>query len=143
MECKVDEAMIQQYLDGELERLEKIIIEEHIKVCKKCRQELTELKLLMFELGNLEEVTVTDDAKRIRERVVSDMTSSSANTSFSLIKIVNTQRTIAKNSRFYLNFVPGTDLVGNSIKKVPSILQKAADLAFTGTRKLVIARARA
>ena len=61
MECSVGSYMIQMYIEGTIDPLEKIFVEEHLKVCKNCRKELTRLKLLYFELENLDEPSEVPD----------------------------------------------------------------------------------
>lgn len=142
MECKVDEDMIQQYLEGELGRLESIIMEEHLKECKKCRKELTEMKLLMFELEGLGEVAVPDEAEKVRRKVIDSISHSPDSGPFSIKKMMDIQKAILKSSSLYIKFIPGTHLIESGIKKVPSLFQKAESLAFSRGKKLLMARAR-
>lgn len=143
MECKVDDSLIQGYLEGELDRLEEIIIGEHIKSCKKCRKELTEMKLLLFELDGLREVKIPDEIIKIREGVINELSNPSAYTGINFREMLKTQKAVLKSSSIYLEFVPGAGLVEKGIKKVPSLLFKAASAAIMGGRRLVMARARA
>lgn len=42
--------LIQQYVDREINPLEKMMLEEHLRSCRTCRRELNQLKLLDWEL---------------------------------------------------------------------------------------------
>lgn len=42
--------LLQQYIDGALEPLEKIILAEHLADCHRCRRELNQLKLLDWDI---------------------------------------------------------------------------------------------
>lgn len=42
--------LLQQYIDGALEPLEKIILAEHLSECHRCRRELNQLKLLDWDM---------------------------------------------------------------------------------------------
>jgi predicted anti-sigma-YlaC factor YlaD len=51
--CLMDRVLLEEYVEGLSDPLEKILVEEHIKTCPCCRNEITELKLLSWELRNL------------------------------------------------------------------------------------------
>jgi anti-sigma factor RsiW len=42
--------LLQEYIDGALEPLEKIILAEHLADCHRCRRELNQLKLLDWDI---------------------------------------------------------------------------------------------
>lgn len=42
--------LLQEYVDGRINPLEKILLEEHLPSCRLCRRELNQLKLLDWEL---------------------------------------------------------------------------------------------
>jgi hypothetical protein len=54
MSCKVSKELIYAYSDNEIDTLEKIFIEEHLKYCEKCNEELKMIKLIESNLNNLE-----------------------------------------------------------------------------------------
>ncbi|GEM_PF-3666841 len=58
IQCQMDRVLLEEYVEGLSDRLEKILVEEHIKKCTCCRNEITELKLLSWELRNLAEQKV-------------------------------------------------------------------------------------
>ncbi|PJI08736.1 MULTISPECIES: anti-sigma factor family protein [Clostridium] len=46
MSCKFDEKLLYAYVDKTIEPLEKIFVEEHLKYCEKCREEVEFIKLM-------------------------------------------------------------------------------------------------
>ncbi len=52
MNCKLDRVLLQDLLEDIIDPVEKLVVEEHLKICKECRKELTELKLLFWDLNN-------------------------------------------------------------------------------------------
>jgi hypothetical protein len=42
--------LLQEYIDGTIEPLEKIILAEHLSDCRRCRLELNQLKLLDWDM---------------------------------------------------------------------------------------------
>lgn len=52
-QCAMDRVLLEEYADGMLNQVERILVEEHVKSCQHCRKQLTELKLLFWEIGSL------------------------------------------------------------------------------------------
>lgn len=57
MNCKFDENLLYSYVDGTIDALEKIFLEEHIKYCEKCNKELNTIKLIDESLLSIENNT--------------------------------------------------------------------------------------
>ncbi len=72
MSCKFDEMLLSEYLDDILSIDEKIEVNNHLSLCPECRKKLAEMKLLFFELDNLDDVEVPDELAEIRESILSD-----------------------------------------------------------------------
>jgi hypothetical protein len=53
MSCKVSKELIYAYSDKEIDPLEEIFIEEHLKFCEECNGELKIIKLIESNLNNL------------------------------------------------------------------------------------------
>jgi hypothetical protein len=51
--CKMETWLLEDYAEGILGIAETTILEAHLHVCNACRQELTHIKLLFWELENL------------------------------------------------------------------------------------------
>jgi len=48
--CQMEEHFLHEYIDGTLLPLEKTILEEHLRNCCQCRQELNRLKVIDWDL---------------------------------------------------------------------------------------------
>lgn len=46
MSCRFDENLLYEYVDGTIDELSKIFLEEHLKYCKKCQSEIEMIKLM-------------------------------------------------------------------------------------------------
>jgi hypothetical protein len=51
--CRMETWLLEDYAEGVLGLAETTILEAHLRVCDACRQELTHIKLLFWELENL------------------------------------------------------------------------------------------
>lgn len=147
MACKMDTDYIQKYIDNALDPLEEIIIQEHIKYCPDCKREFTQLKLLLWELKQLQdvEIEVPKEAAAVRENVLSRLDSINQG-GLSIKDILKFQKQIYRNSRRYMKFIPGLDegseLIRNGLRKAPSIIYMACKKALLKRIKPSIARSR-
>lgn len=55
MSCKFDKNLLYSYADNTIEPLEKLFVEEHLKYCDKCKDELALIKLIDTNLKFSEE----------------------------------------------------------------------------------------
>ncbi len=55
MECKIDKYLLYEYMDKTIDPLEKIFLEQHLKTCTHCRKDITQMKLLLWEMDELSE----------------------------------------------------------------------------------------
>jgi Predicted integral membrane protein len=148
MGCKIDDNLLQEYIDGMLDPLQKVIVEEHLKVCPDCRREVTEMKLLLWEIDSIgnQKIDVPAEAVNMIENVI-DRVENERKKSFNLIDIMKVQVGVVKYTGAFLKYMPGVKTgekyIKKGIKKMPALLYKTAAAAFTGGRKIVMARARA
>lgn len=108
--CKVDIVTLNEYIDGTLSPLEKMVMEEHLKFCPQCRRELNQLKLLDWEMKNIykEDVTVPSELALCRESVLQACFDSEAEgKDFTLTDLVNLQVSNFSNAVKFLGFLPG------------------------------------
>ncbi len=94
MACKIYEDLIDKYVEGLVTAEEKNILEEHIKVCSDCRQEVKELQQIIKAAGSLEQVELPPNfAPNLMEKINS---------------IASEQRPVDKSSRFirFLRSIP-------------------------------------
>ncbi len=120
---KMDKALLQDYLEGTADPLSKFFIEEHLNKCKACRRELSELKLMFWELENKNNYVIEypeeleHGAEGLIDKVLGREQASPAR------QIVNMQLNNIKMSRKFMGYLPGA-------KQTPQILKNASkDLA--------------
>lgn len=72
--CGMEERFLHEYIDGSLEPLERIILEEHLGTCADCCRELNRLKIIDWDLQRLysEEIIIPPELSGIRETVLED-----------------------------------------------------------------------
>ncbi len=141
-ECRFDPNIIQKYIEGTIDPLEKIFLDEHIKVCRKCRRELTELKLLFWELENIDEnkVEVPFETAEIMESVI-DRIMASETSKYGLKDFINNQKKAFEGISAFIDFIPGSREGRNLVKKAPASLYRLSGKAFKGSLKLIQSRA--
>jgi anti-sigma factor RsiW len=70
MECAETKELLSEYIDGILDRETRGLVEEHLRTCKDCREELASLRAVVKELGSLEPVGAPADfLDRVHERI--------------------------------------------------------------------------
>lgn len=125
MECSFDSDMIQMYIEGTIEPLEKIFAEEHLKVCKNCRKELTRLKLLYFELENLDEPSqFPDELEQVRNMVLDNVFDTG--NKYDIKKFVKQQKKSIGLASGFIDYIPGKSIVKKGIKTTGSIIGRAS-----------------
>jgi len=149
MSCKLDTELIQDFLEGTLDPLEKIIVEEHLKACETCQREFEEMKLIFRELDELglSDMDIPPEIACIQASVINQYMSASGNVSFGLKEFLSIQKQVFEKAGLFLRFIPGfkpgLKYIQKNIKKTPSLLYKAIGGAVTSGRKLMLMRARA
>jgi hypothetical protein len=70
MECAEIEKFLSEYIDGFLDRETQGLVEDHLRTCKACREELASLRAVVKELGSLEPVEApVDFLDKVHERI--------------------------------------------------------------------------
>ena len=112
---KMDTALLQDYLEGSIDPFEKIIVEGHLNVCRACRRELSELKLMFWELGNKSnyEVEYPEELNGMSEGLIDRVLG--IEEKGIARKVVNNLRQTKK----IIEFIPGA-------KQTPEIMKKAS-----------------
>lgn len=125
MECSVGSYMIQMYIEGTIDPLEKIFVEEHLKVCKNCRKELTRLKLLYFELDNLDEPSeVPDELEQVRNMVLDSIFDTG--NKYGVKKFIKQQKKALSLASGFADFIPGRSIVKKGIKATGSTIGRVS-----------------
>lgn len=70
--CKLDKKLLYSYADGTIEPLEKIIVEEHLKYCSECSDELEDIKNMdkVLETLKYDDIHIPDRLSMLSELVV-------------------------------------------------------------------------
>lgn len=139
MSCSVEDYVLQEYVDGTLEPLTKIIIEEHLKTCQSCKREVTELKLLMWELDALPEPVVPGQVAYVRAKVLEQVFGKSAQTK-PLREFLDLQKSIFQQATHFVKYVPAVKLIGNGLKSTPSVVGKLVNGALKSSIKTMVLR---
>ncbi len=70
MECLKIKGLLSEYIDNALDANSKKLVDEHLSMCKNCREELKSLKICVEELGSLEKVQAPEDfLQKLHERI--------------------------------------------------------------------------
>lgn len=139
MECKFDTDLIQMYIDGTIEPLEKIFVEEHLKVCKKCRKDMTQFKLLYFELESLEEIKeVPDELENVRDMVLDNIFDTSHK--YGIKDFMKQQKKALVLASEFVDYVPGRKVFEKGLKATGSIIGSATKKSAKYGLKLIQAR---
>lgn len=126
MECKVDSYIIQEYIEKTIDPLEKLFFEEHLKKCKKCRVELTHLKLLFFEMESLDEVEdIPIDVEYVRNSVLNEIYNE-VGKGFKIRKFIKNQKEMMSLSTSFTNYLPGKKIVKKGFKKANDCIWSAS-----------------
>ena len=141
MNCKLDKVLLQDLLEGVLDPIEQLFVEEHLKTCKECRKELNELKLLFWDLNDKSNYELTIPAELdylkniLLERVVGPVSKNPTEA------IINIQRRNVRALGIFLNCVPGVkasnQLVKEGVRAAPSAIGKVSIGLLKGTKYLL------
>jgi hypothetical protein len=141
MACKLDKALLQDLLEGIIDPIEKLFVEEHLKSCKECRQELTELKLLFWDLNDKAnyEIDLPVELNQIKasllELTIGEVTHST------VTSLIDIQRNNMRTAGKFLDYVPGVmasnNLVKEGLKATPSAIKKVSKGLLKSTKQLL------
>lgn len=143
MSCKLNAELLQELLEGTIDPVERIFVEEHLKTCHQCRKDLTEFKLLFWELEDKFnfEVYIPEELNQLKN-VIFDKVDGLTPVSPSKM-IMEQQKSVVKKSSTFLDFVPGVKetekILKNGAKATPKALVKASRSVIRGA-KILLAR---
>jgi hypothetical protein len=130
MSCdKVDTSLLQDLLEETIDPLEKIFIENHLKICRQCRRELSELKLVFYDLDNKAnyETEIPSELDILGEDLIDTFLGKSKSTSK---KIIEMQVDNIKMTGKFIEFLPGA-------KQAPKALKQASKGLKKGVKRLM------
>jgi len=125
--CKFDKDLLQEYIDGLIQPLERILLEEHIKYCKECRQDLNQLKILDWDLKHREEVEIPLELSSLRRATLEEYFTSvdkeQSRISDDILDKSLTYSTL-KNTVHFVQFLPGKSIVNAAVKSKERLVPK-------------------
>ena len=133
MSCdKIDDILLQDFLEDTMDPLEKIFIESHLKTCKECRRELSELKLMFWELGTKSnyDIEYPKELDTMETDLIDKFLGKGKSSSR---KIIDVQVNNIKISGKFFKYVPGAKQTPKALKKVSKGLAK-------GIKKMLLAK---
>ena len=141
MDCKLDKALLQDLIEGVIDPVERVFVEEHLKNCKECRREMTELKLLFWELDNKVnyEVEIPEELDLIRNSLLESVAENAPKSTSGMV--IEQQRKNIKATGAFLEYIPGVKesgkLVKEGAKAAPSAIGKASMGLIKGAKMLL------
>lgn len=141
MDCKLDKVLLQDLLEGIIDPVEKLFVEEHLKTCKECRKELTELKLLFWDLNDKAnyDISIPEELDQMKDSILESVAGKGSKSTTKII--FDIQRQNVRASGMFLDYVPGVKasnkLVKEGMKAAPSALRKVSIGLAKGTRFLL------
>ncbi|KUO53131.1 MAG: hypothetical protein APF76_03570 [Desulfitibacter sp. BRH_c19] len=117
--CKMDKDLLQKYIDKDIAPLEKIVLENHLLSCPECRKDINQLKVMDWDLNNLDIPEVPKELASIRSSALDTyfVALDKEDTSFESKDILNFQYKNLKNTVSFINYLPGKKMVQNAFKK--------------------------
>ncbi|AFL99212.1 hypothetical protein Desde_0765 [Desulfitobacterium dehalogenans ATCC 51507] len=140
MTCKLDKLLLQDLLDDTLDPIEKLFVDEHLKICPECRKELNELKLLFWDLSDKStyEIELPPELDQLKGILLEQVSEPSSQSSFTAL--VEIQRKNIRSASRFLDYVPGVkasnNLAKESLKATPSALKLVSKGLLKSTKLL-------
>lgn len=141
MGCKLDKDLLQDLLEGVIEPIEKLFVEEHLKSCQECRKELTELKLLFWDLNDKSnyEIELPVELDQIKDSLQKQTIGKASEST--VTALINIQRNNIRTAGKFLDYVPGAtasnNFVKESLKATPSVIKKVSKGLIKSTKLLL------
>lgn len=139
MDCKFDEMLLYEYLDDLLENEEKLMVSNHLSSCPECRRKIAEIKLLFYEIENLDEVTIPDDIADIRAYVVNQAFVEDESFVKKTYHTINSNymktKDVLQNTPVISSMLPSKDTAANVAKSILRTGKKAYKLASKDKKK--------
>ena len=131
--------LLEQYIDGELEPVEALILNEHLAGCRSCRQMLNQLKLIDWDLKHQPVVEVPPDLEVYRVAAVKAhlATLKTARKSDPLKDTWRLQKQILQHTFGFVSYIPINRTISSSAKKGVAILAGAAGRRLRKSRPLL------
>jgi len=117
--CNLDKDLLQKYIDKDIEPLEKILVDNHLATCSQCRKDLNQLKVMEWDLNNIDLPKVPKDLVIVRHAALDKYFEAidTRETSSGTKNIMNLQYKNLKHIVSFVNYLPGKKTIEASFKK--------------------------
>ncbi|MDD4563230.1 MAG: zf-HC2 domain-containing protein [Syntrophomonadaceae bacterium] len=135
MKCEGHPELLQQYIDNELNEVETLLLEDHLRNCSSCRRELNQLILVDWQLHRLKQHIEIPDADLSMRREAALEEFFKAEDVGDIKDLYHVQISAMKNSVEFMQYLPGTKLgrkLGNAGKDYVNNKLKSALFSRTG-----------
>ncbi len=145
MECKIDKYLLYEYLDKTIDPLEKIFLEQHLKDCIQCRKDITQMKLVLWEMDEIREseIEVPPDIYKVREAALSQIFEE-GNSKLTVKDVVSLPLEGLKLGGEILNCIPAVKssntLIKTGAKYSSKIISSASSKLLSGRIKILKSR---
>jgi len=123
MSCTYYEELLHEYLENTIDPLEKIVLQEHLKICPNCRRELTELKLLYWELNNLPDIDLPKEMSVLKNSILCEI-ENQENTKINHANLntyknyINLHTNTVGVASIFLRFIPGKKMASSILDNI-------------------------
>lgn len=128
MNCDTDK--LQMYLDGELNRTEKAVLERHLGSCPNCRREFGQMKLLWLELGEKEDLPIPVELPFLRQQLIYRVLHQNPDRDHNRLSYWKSQKLVWQPFLWGAMQIPGLSLIPAASRQVPRLLRNTASLAL-------------
>ncbi len=124
--------LLQQYIDREINPLEKMLLEEHLLSCRTCRQELNQLKLLDWELKHESAIEVPAELAAYRMAAIkTHFASATAQQKSTVVRdLWRLQLQILHHTSSFMGYSPVNRTLNRTVKSSFSLLGKVAGVTL-------------
>ena len=131
--------LLEQFIDGELEPVEALILNEHLTGCRSCRQMLNQLKLIDWDLRHQPVIEVPPELEVYRTAAVKAHLKNlkAAQKSDPLKDTWRMQKQILQHTFGFVSYIPINRTISSSAKKGVAILAGAAGKRLRKRRPLL------
>ncbi len=131
--------LLEQFIDGELEPVEALILNEHLAGCRSCRQMLNQLKLIDWDLRHQPVIEVPPELEVYRTMAVKAHLENlkAAQKSDPLKDTWRMQKQIFQHTFGFVSYIPINRTISSSAKKGVAILVGVAGRRLRKRRSLL------
>lgn len=122
--------LLQLYVDGEINPLVAILLQEHLSSCPVCRRELNQFKLLEWELSHQPTVEVPDELAAYRRAALRSYLNATTAEQDGSVHVWRLQREILQHSCRFLEVHPFSRALNWTARRMVSGLGKTARSAL-------------